>query len=591
MGTEPPPQTGPQATVVRFDDGHQATLVKAGPGVTVASLIAALGLEHRPGAPVLLASSGTATLEGDALSRTQGVFASAVARAAALAKPTIIDGGVARGISIVTGSTRAEAPDTIPVLIGVTPAASTDDAQATSAAGMPLERNHTHFVQSDAGQRDSETDLLFALGSALAGSGPAVMVLAGGEDVAKAEALLAVERQWPIHVIAGTGGLADMIATEWQKRHAPRARWSPPAPALSAIADDDLRRIVADGQIRVFGAGEPSQFARQIAWDLQDEPALKDVWKLFAGYDERAGHARKVYERFQNAILLLGVVATLVALLASATKYVPLHWLAVAAPIVVSSVIALANRRAAGKRWVVIRAAAESMKAEIYRYRTRTGLYADDKLPNEDPAGRPQALADRISRLDGALMATEASNADLGEYTGPLPPEMFGASQRDDGLSTLDPAAYLRFRLGDQASYFEGRVKTLDRRREWLQALGVGAGGAGAIVAAAGAAVWVGLTTAISGAALSYLGYLQVDNTIVTYNQARAKIRLLELEWKAHAGATDQDAFTQLVTEGEAVLGLELSGWVRQMTQAVDRLQSEQHQAPRSGGARSRRAT
>jgi hypothetical protein len=247
-------------------------------------------------------------------------------------------------------------------------------------------------------------------------------------------------------------------------------------------------------------------------------------------------------------------------------------------------VIALANRLAAGKRWVVLRAAAESIKTEIYRYRTRTGQYADDRLPRQGPTTRAQVLAQRITHLDAALMHTDASGADLAGYAGPLPPVMYGASRDDDGLSRMDAPTYLRLRLGDQVAYFEARVKQLDRRRTRLQVLGVGAGGAGAIVAAAGAAVWVGLTTAISGAALSYLGYLQVDNTIVTYNQSKARLRLLDIDWKAQNSAVpDPQALERLVAEGEAVLSMELSGWVRQMSQTVDRAQAKQEKARQAG--------
>jgi hypothetical protein len=601
-----PRSHGRSTTGVKFDTGHEATLVRAGPGTDVASLITALGLEGRVGAPLLLVSSGTATLEGEALARTQTVFTKAVAPAGALTTPTVVDGGVARGISTVAGATRAGAPDAMPVLLGVVPAVSADDPPATSAAGTPLEHNHTHFVVSDAAQSEGETDLLFALAAALGGRGPIAMLLAGGDEMARLEALHALERGWPILVIAGTGGIADAIADEWLSRHDPPAtafgrlvrkvrptrlaRLVPArlthrrAPALKAIADQDLRRLVGGERVRVFARGEPPEFGRQIAWELQDEPALKEVWRTFASYDALAVRVRRTFERFQNSILLLGVLATLLALLASATRYVPLHWAAVAAPIVVSTVIALANRLAAGKRWVVLRAAAESIKTEIYRYRTRTGQYADDRLPRQGPTTRAQVLAQRITHLDAALMHTDASGADLAGYAGPLPPVMYGASRDDDGLSRMDAPTYLRLRLGDQVAYFEARVKQLDRRRTRLQVLGVGAGGAGAIVAAAGAAVWVGLTTAISGAALSYLGYLQVDNTIVTYNQSKARLRLLDIDWKAQNSAVpDPQALERLVAEGEAVLSMELSGWVRQMSQTVDRAQAEQEKARQAG--------
>jgi hypothetical protein len=249
---------------------------------------------------------------------------------------------------------------------------------------------------------------------------------------------------------------------------------------------------------------------------------------------------------------------------------------------VVSVVIAVANRRAAGKRWVLLRAGAESVKREIYRYRTRTGIYADRRLPGADPAARPRRLAVQIDAIEAGLMHTEASSGPLSPYHGPLPPEMSGAGRDDDGLSPLEPGRYLQIRIGDQLRYYHQRIRELDRRRTIFQLLAVAAGGSGAILAAAGVEVWIGLTTAISGAALSYLAYLQVDNTIVAYNQSASTLTRLEREWAAGDHDTDDAAaFDDLVMRGEAVLTTELGGWVQQMTAALDQLHAQQATAAR----------
>src|SRR4051794_33774665 len=65
-----------------------------------------------------------------------------------------------------------------------------------------------------------------------------------------------------------------------------------------------------------------------------------------------------------GGLLLLGRVARLELDLALGplAPDVHLHWIVVSAPILISVLIALANRRAAGKRWVLLRGAAESVK-------------------------------------------------------------------------------------------------------------------------------------------------------------------------------------------------------------------------------------
>jgi hypothetical protein len=179
-------------------------------------------------------------------------------------------------------------------------------------------------------------------------------------------------------------------------------------------------------------------------------------------------------------------------------------------------------------------------------------------------------------------MQTEASSGPLAPYDGPLPPAMYGAARNDDGLSRLDAERYLEIRIGDQLRYYHSRIRQLDRRRSFLQLIAVLAGGAGAIVAAAGAEIWIGLTTAISGGALAYLAHLQVDNTVVAYNQSAGKLARLQRECTALApherGAA---ALERLVTGGEAALSTELGGWVQQMSEALDKLQAQQADAAR----------
>ena len=99
-------------------------------------------------------------------------------------------------------------------------------------------------------------------------------------------------------------------------------------------------------------------------------------------------------------------------------------------PIVVSVMAALANRRAAGKRWVLLRAAAEAVKSEIYRYRTRTGVYAG---PSERGEGRPltrqRRLPERLTAIDRRLVQSDASGGALPPYRGPLPPIRCSAAE------------------------------------------------------------------------------------------------------------------------------------------------------------------
>jgi hypothetical protein len=243
----------------------------------------------------------------------------------------------------------------------------------------------------------------------------------------------------------------------------------------------------------------------------------------------------------------------------------------------------VAHRFHSGKRWVLLRGAAETVKREIYRFRTGTGIYgfASD---SDESASPEEVLSRQLDAIESKLLQTEASGAELTPYSGPLPPEMYGSSRDDDGLSPLDPERYLSFRIADQLSYYHPKVAKLARTRRRFQFAALAAGGGGAILAAANQEVWIGLTTAIGTAALAYLGYLQVESTLVAYNQSAAKLEALRRGWKAIPPARrDQTAFDGLVGAAETVLTTELGGWVQQMNEALEEIQAKQLEMERPG--------
>jgi hypothetical protein len=586
------PGRGAPAEIV-FGNGNRAVLVDglgAGPG----ELLAALGL--RPGAGsegVILVCGGADDLTGESLTRAEQVLGPAVSAVAHVTGAVVFDGGTSSGVMALTGAARGSRPEAMPVLAGVAPAGLVSYPGGPSGDDrIPLQDNHSHFVLADSSEWGGETGLLIALAAAYAAGGRVVVVLAGGGRVSKTEALASVRRGWPVFVIQGTGGVADDVARLWEAHRVPhqrpagwlrpaRSRYRPPPP-LSLIPDPDLREIVGEGDIRAVTGAEPGQLARRIAWELQDEPVLKGAWQQFATYDHLAGRLRTAFTRFQAWILLLGGLATLLGLIQAQVGNTVLHWVVVTIPIVAAVLVAVAGRRAVGQRWVMLRAAAEAIKSEIYRYRTLPTSRAH-QASRDQQAARQRELAAHLDHIETRLMHTDASSGPLTPYAGPLPPDMYGAGRDDDGLSPLDADRYLQIRIADQLAYFHGRILSLSRRRNTFQFLAIAAGAAGAILAAAGLEAWIGLTSGAAAALLAYLGYLQVDNTIVTYNQAATKLAGLDRDWHARAPAQrTAAAFKDLVASGETALAGELTGWVQQMSDTMQELQRKQAEAAKT---------
>ena len=537
-----------------------------------ASLLQRLDLAGKP-QPVVVVAGGAGALHEPELSVARATLGPAIRVAIARSGAAIIDGGTNAGVMALLGTERAADPAAMPVLIGVAPSGRVEHpgvAGTTGADRTPFAAHHTHLVLADSDEWGGETPLLGALATELASGEPVAMVLAGGGEGARAELDQAIVRGWPVFVLEGTGGLADRVAAAGSGEH----------------RDPELEQALEHGDIRLTSSMGMAELGHALALELRDEPGLRDdlalkgAWGLFATYDGSAVRQRRTFERFQTSILVLGVVATAIALaheeVGAGWLRNGLHWGAVVAPILVSVLIALANRRAAGKRWVLLRAAAEAVKSEIYRYRTRTGVYSRAALRAADePIDRPRALTARLAEIDAGLVMTAASSGPLTPYDGALPPKMYGAEAQDDGLSRVDARRYITLRVADQLAYYRNKVADLDRLRARLQLVTLLAGGAGALLAAAGAEIWIGVTTALAGAALAHLGYLQVDNTIVAYNRAAAQLATLRREYDVDA-APDLE---RLVTAGETVLTTELSGWVQQMTDALAELQQQQSDA------------
>jgi SLOG in TRPM, prokaryote/SMODS and SLOG-associating 2TM effector domain 1/Protein of unknown function (DUF4231) len=574
---------------VAFENGNRASLVGADVDSDPARLLAELGLEPRRPRPVIAVIGGAASLGGESHIRAADVVAPAIVRAAELTGAAIVDGGTAAGIMAIVGKAVAERGDGRPTLLGVAPAELVAYPGAGSDERVPLEPNHSHFVLTPGEDWGAETGLLLRLVEKLAGGAPVAAVLVGGGSIAKAEAVAAVRRGWTLFVAQGTGGIADAVAARSRSLRPAspgRLRRLLSAPAQQTerqrLSDPELHEIVTAGSLRLFAGEDAAQLARELAWELRDETTLKEVWRTFAGYDALANSANRTFTRFQMAILLTGIGGTFLALLDNAVEIsgpfdAVVHWLVVAVPVVLSLLIALALRFGLGKRWVLLRGAAEAAKSEIYRYRTRTGPYGDGELEQASLSAE-EALAARVNSLDERLLGTEASSWPLTPYEGPLPPRMYGASAEDDGLSRLDADRYLALRVGDQLNYFHPKAAILARRLRALQVVALASGAVGTLLAAAGYEVWIGLTSVIAANVVAYLGFLQVEPTLVLFNQAAAKLEAVSRAWKAEPESKRDPE--RLVRDAEAVLMTELSGWVEQMNRAVE----EASRAGETGG-------
>jgi hypothetical protein len=251
--------------------------------------------------------------------------------------------------------------------------------------------------------------------------------------------------------------------------------------------------------------------------------------------------------------------------------------LLIVVPILLSVVVAGANRFGYGKRWVLLRAAAEGIKREIYLYRLHAqGYAADDK--------REKQLKSAVEDVTRRLARTEVNTLALAPYAGPIPPKNSTASN-DDGLSLLSTDQYVRLRLQNQLAFYRRKSVGLEKTMKWVQYAVLAVGGVGTLCGALGG-TWViaiATTTTVASALASFLTFKQVETTLMSFNQTATDLENIEAWWLSLEPDEQKDAANveQLGKFTERILETEVGGWSQRMSDALEKLREA---SSRDGG-------
>jgi hypothetical protein len=558
---------------ISFPNGNKSSAVTASLDATAQSIVEALGLEQ-PKALILL-SGGAAGLDESVKPKIHRLLDHTVAQVAAETHALILDGGTQSGVMELMGKAVGECEHKI-TLLGIAPAGKVTypgDIEKKTENIEQLDANHTHFVLVDCDDWGCESKTLFEVAKYLGKNVPVVTILINGGALAKEEVRQSVRQKWPVLVVEKTGRLADEVAKAWKKR------------GKGEIRDASLNEIVEDGNIQFFNLNDRADgFEEALSRCLRKpgDETLRLAWERFSTYDLNASQRQRSFNRLQTTILLLGIVTSALALTITQFKtqlgLIPyfsqgFYYIIIFLPIATSILIAGANRFRAGNKWVLLRSSAESIKHEIFCYRTKTEEYKvqTGKTPENQ-------LQTKVEAAGRRLMHTEVNLCALQPYCGCIPPRMYGAAARDDGYSDLSPEQYLKIRLGDQLNYYQKKTVVLEQKLKRMQWSIYGLGGIGTFLAAVGLELWIALTTTIVGVVTLYLEYQQVENTLTKYNQAATDLANLKSWWIALSKQEKEDPknYDQLVELTESVLGLEMAGWGQRMENALSKLQTTQ---------------
>lgn len=323
---------------------------------------------------------------------------------------------------------------------------------------------------------------------------------------------------------------------------------------------------------------------RAAAVATESSTMLEEAWRRFAVYDHNANLQQRGFLRMRIWIAVLGVVATLVAVLyaiVSEETHELTDWrfylrlLVLATPITASVLVAMAARIDRAMAWVMVRGSAEALKREIYRYRARVGPYHPERAEARD---RDRHLAAKIESINRRLASSEAVLEGLKPYTAGRLPPLYAAAADDDGFSELTAERYIELRLRDQLDYYRRRSGRLVKQYKRLQWAVVGLGGVGTLFAAVGLEIWVPVAISLAGALGTYLQLRNVESTLTAYNRSAMELENVLTWWQAVPTEEKADPALreQLVGKTEAVLQTENVDWQLEMQEAMEELKSEE---------------
>jgi hypothetical protein len=435
--------------------------------------------------------------------------------------------------------------------------------------------------------------------------GPILTVLVNGSPLAKDEVVRSVRQGWPVLVITGSGGFADAIQQAWQAKQdyiVELSKWNQSSskeskPVPSFIPDPLLAEVIVDGDLLFFSITDtPENLERRIDLRLKTRGILQEVYEQRREYASDARQHQKTFHLQQNWILFLGVLIT--ALAAFQTFYKQTHvqlalsvgnlnvtlesvlYIALLGlPIVLSVLITGANRFNPGNQYITRRAAAEAFSREMFRYRTRTGIYSDSMVI-QNWTTREATL----TRMTEAITRQWVEgNLDFTIFPGQAPSTRSQQSQTwskrtEESLSDyLPPNRYITDRLDNQLDYYKKSSLKLGRQLLRLEWLILGLGGLGTFLTSLNAEVFTTVSTACATALVSYLAYRQVANNLKQYNHIILSLTNIKNWWEALGeNQADPSNIERLVEHVETTLQSEQAGWVQQMQSALT-LVSTQH--------------
>lgn len=308
-------------------------------------------------------------------------------------------------------------------------------------------------------------------------------------------------------------------------------------------------------------------------------PILELAWTRYAHFDAASLARTRAHFNLRKWIAVLGVLATLFAILVQlyppnfpAVLGLVLRIFLIAIPLASAGLATFANKFFGSGDWLVLRAGAEEILKEIFIYRT---------IMKNQPDRRAW-LEKRLAEIQRSIYRGLGGEMILKPYTGNIPPYDDPNDPYDDsGFNDLTGDEYFTYRVESQLAWHMNKVNKIQKERVRLQVLIILAGVAGAFLAAWGTpfSLWVALTASTATALIGWQELRNLDSTLKNYSKVVVELMVIYDHWhNLEPEERTESEFIRMVSSTEDLLWSQNVEYIKSMQEALSSADLEEAQ-------------
>lgn len=304
----------------------------------------------------------------------------------------------------------------------------------------------------------------------------------------------------------------------------------------------------------------------------QATPILATAWTRYAQLNTMARKRSKAYLRMRRWIIIMGILATMFAILVETVPQPAIvnfifKLFLIVTPILGSILASVTSKKFSNGDWLISRAGAEEILKEIFMFRTIL----------QKNAKRREWLEKRIVEIQRQVYRGMGGEFILKPYDGQLPPDYNPKNPNNDpGFHDLSGDEYFRYRLEDQLAWHIKKINEYEIERTRLLWFIYSAAGASAILVAVDGAVegpfslWVAFTAALTAGFLAWQELRNMDEIIRNYSKVIMELTISYDHW----GNLEQEErttveFNKMVKATEDVLWGQNVEYIKSMQEAL----------------------